>query len=254
MPCPSVWSQGCSAPPNVSGFSCKAPPGLTFPPLINKSTQQLLILSRRYCMPCCETPLRQFINDQGILLRNTHTKTSPLCCETQNPSFNICVALAAFSAASLNSSPSNAWASQEPSATPLSFHSLILCLPGSDSMHSLSPVSVQTANTPKSPAFVHSHNSHFCGLGQREAQAWREQLLKLQLTEQIRSFFHLIWFKVSCLAYSTRERYWWSSIWWIICTAMAPGIFISVSPMNPPLGIKRHKQDLSKIMRTILIP
>lgn len=106
----------------------------------------------------------------------------------------------------------------------------------------------------KPSAFVHSHNSHFCGLGQREAQARREQLLKLQLTEQIRSFFHFTWFKVSCLAHSTRERYWWSSIRCIICTAMAPGIFISASPMNLPLGTKRHKQDLLKITRTIFIP
>lgn len=45
----SLWSQGCSAPPNVSGSSCKVPPGLTFPPLINKPIQQLLILSRQYC-------------------------------------------------------------------------------------------------------------------------------------------------------------------------------------------------------------
>lgn len=108
--------------------------------------------------------------------------------------------------------------------------------------------------TPSKPsAFVHSHNSHFCGLGQRETQAQREQRPKLHLTEQIRSFFHFTWFKVSCLAYSTRERYWWSSIWCIICTAVAPGIFISVSPMNLSLPTKRHKQDLLRIMRRVLI-
>lgn len=169
-----------------------------------------------------------------------------------NLSFNICVVLGPLSAARLNPNPSNAWAPHKPSATPLPLNSLIPCLPSSDSTsYPQFLFRLQTLSKPS--AFVHSHNSHFCGLGQREAQAQREQVLKLHLTEQIKSCFHSVWFKVSCLACSTRERHWWSSIWCIICTAVAPGIFMSVSPMNLSLSTKRQKQDLLRIMRTVLI-
>lgn len=187
-------------------------------------------------------------------MRNIHTKTSPLCGEwwiTLNLSFNIRVALDPFSAASLNPRPSNASAPQEPSATPLALHSLIPCLP--PSINSVSPVSVQTANPFKAIRICSLPQFTFLW-ARTGAQAPREQLLKLQMTEQITSFFHFTWFKVSCLAYSTRGRYWWSSIWRVTCTAEALGIFISVSPMNPSLCTKRHKQDLLRIMRTVFTP
>lgn len=152
------------------------------------------------------TQRKKGTNDQENIPRNIHRKTSRLFSESLLQKSPCC--FRPFTAGS--PSISSAWGPQEPrlpvTATPLPLHSLILCLPSSDSIKPLSTVSVWTANSFKAICICPHPQFTFICTRTEKGLGWERTIPKTLPNRegQILLLVHLVQCFLLCISYQRK--------------------------------------------------